>query len=137
MRRIFCIFVLVLGLSFSLSMADPQGREKRVSKGKSTTQDKTKAADQAAEGHAFGKDREKINQNGFSDKKNLDDLPPGLAKSGKAPPGLLKDGKVPPGLLKDGKAPPGLLKDGKVPPGLLKDGKVVPAKKSIRGEKGA
>ena len=92
MRRIFWISVLVCGLSFSLSMADPEGRGKEVSKEKSTTQKKTKVADQAAEGHAFGKDQEKINQNGFTDKKNSDGLPPGHAKSGQVPPGQAKSG---------------------------------------------
>ena len=125
MRRIFWIFVLVLGLSFSLSMADPEGGEKGVSKGKSTTQKKTKADDQAAEGRAFGKDQEKINHNGFSD-KTLDGLPPGLAKREQLPPGLQKDGKVPPGHAKRDQLPPGLQKDGKVPPGLQKDGIVPP-----------
>ncbi len=80
MRRISWIFVLVFGLSFSLSIAAPQGRGKGVSKGKSTTQKKTKAANQAAQGRAFGKDQEKIIRNWFSDKKNLDGLPPGLQK---------------------------------------------------------
>ena len=117
MRRIFWISVLVCGLSFSLSMADPEGRGKEVSKEKSTTQKQTKAADQAAEGHAFGKDQEKINQNGFSDQKNSDGLPPGHAKSGQVPPGLEKNGKVPPGQAKSGQVPPGLEKNGKVPPG--------------------
>ena len=107
MRRILWISVVVFGLSFSLSMADPEGRGKEVSKEKSTTQKQTKAADQAAEGHAFGKDQEKINQNGFSDRKNSDSLPPGLHKEGKVPPGLEKSGQVPPGLHKEGKVPPG------------------------------
>ena len=104
MRRISWIFVLVLGLSFSLSIAAPQGRGQEVSKGKSTTQKKTKAADQAAQGRAFGKDHKKIIRNWFSDKKNLDGLPPGLAKREQLPPGLQRQ------LQKNGTLPPGWQK---------------------------
>ncbi len=100
MGRFLWIFVLVLGLSLSLSIAAPQGRGKGVSKGKSTTQKKTKAASQAAQGRAFGKDQEKIIRNWFSHKKNLDGLPPGLAKREQLPPGLQKNRTVPPGLQK-------------------------------------
>ena len=100
MRRISWIFVLVFGLSFSLSIAAPQGKGKAVSKEKSNTQKKTKAAGQAAEGRAFGKDQEKTVRNWFSE----NGLPPGLAKREQLPPGLQgqlqKNGTLPPGLQK-------------------------------------
>ncbi len=59
---------------------------------------------QADEGRAFGKHQEETIRDWFSNKKNLRNLPPGLAKRDHLPPGLerqlRKKGALPPGLQK-------------------------------------
>ncbi|MDA2934264.1 hypothetical protein MYX82_07965 [Acidobacteria bacterium AH-259-D05] len=59
---------------------------------------------------AFGKDQEKIIRNWFLDKKNLDGLPPGLAKREQLPPGLQRQLQPVPEALKHSlpKLPTGL-----------------------------
>jgi len=100
MGKIFWTLVLVLGVSISLSMAAPQGKGKGSGKGESTKREK--AADQAAQGRAFGEELESIIRNWFSDKQNLEGLPPGLAKREQLPPGLRRQ------LQKNGTLPSGL-----------------------------
>ena len=114
MGKAFWILVFVLGLSRSLSIADPQGRGKGSAKGKSTEQKKDQTTDEAQDGkamHAFGKEQERIIRNWFSDQSNLDGLPPGLAKRQELPPGLQrqlhKNGTLPPRTPKTSSATAG------------------------------
>ena len=58
----------------------------------------------AAQGRVFGERLERIIRDWFSNKKNLRDLPPGLAKREQLPPGLQRQ------LRKNGTLSPGLQK---------------------------
>jgi hypothetical protein len=100
MGKIFWTLVVVLVASVSLSIATPQGKGR--GKGQSTKQEE--AADQAVQGRAFGEVLERIIRTWFSDKNNLEGLPPGLAKREQLPPGLQRQ------LQKNGTLPPGLQK---------------------------
>ncbi|MFQ5777418.1 MAG: hypothetical protein ACE5IP_05375 [Terriglobia bacterium] len=124
MKRVFWVVVVSLALALSLPVAAAQGRGK--GKGKSgtrgasaeksgRTKSRTRAAEKskkgeeererhAAQGRAIGKDQEKKIREWFGHKKNLEGLPPGLAKRDELPPGLErhleKNGTLPPGLQK-------------------------------------
>lgn len=124
MKRVFWVVLVSLVLALSLPAAAGQGRGK--GKGKSATRgasagkpgkskgttpgaEKSRKGEEererhAAQGRAIGKDHEKKIRDWFSHKKNLEGLPPGLAKRDELPPGLQrhleKNGTLPPGLQK-------------------------------------
>lgn len=132
MKRMLWMLVAVLALALALPAAATQGRgrgqgkgkpaarghaaqkgkrekapekaqAKRKEKGKKEAEEQERAR-QAAQGWAFGKDHEKMIRDWFANKKNLEGLPPGLAKRDELPPGLQrhleKNGTLPPGLQK-------------------------------------
>lgn len=133
MKKILWVQVAVLALAFSLAVAAAQGqgqaqgkkqggaqakakpeaKEKGVQKaeeGKAKAKSKKEMEAEeehereAAQGRAFGKDHEKTIRDWFGNKKNLEGLPPGLAKREELPPGLQRylerNGTLPPGLQK-------------------------------------
>ena len=104
MRKTFWTFVLLLGLSLSLSAAAPQGKSQEA-KNKSDKQSKKAEAkgDDITE-HGFEKKEIQLIRDWFSDKGNLEGLPPGLAKRETLPPWLQRQ------LKKNGTLPPGLQK---------------------------
>ena len=128
MRKIFWVLVAILALTLTVAAAPPPGAghgkppekgkpaeakgkpaekaEEAKEKGKSKEE---KEADdeherQAAQGRAFGKEHEKTIRGWFGSKKNLQGLPPGLAKREELPPGLQRqlerNGRLPYGLQK-------------------------------------
>ena len=128
MRKIFWVLIAVLALTLTLPAAPPPGAghgkppdkgkpaeakgkpaekaEEAKEKGKS--KEEREADDererQAAQGRAFGKEHEKSIRAWFGSKKNLQGLPPGLAKREELPPGLQRqlerNGRLPYGLQK-------------------------------------
>lgn len=129
MKRILWVWVAFLALALSLpalaaqgkpesqgkgqAKAKPAGKEKgeeKAEEGKAKAKSKKEIEEeqererQGAQGRAFGKQHEKAVRDWFGDKKNLQGLPPGLAKREELPPGLQKhlerNGTLPPGLQK-------------------------------------
>ena len=84
----------------------PEKAEETKGKGKSKKEmeQEQERKRQAAQGRAFGKEQEKTVREWFGNKKNLEGLPPGLAKREELPPGLQRhlerNGTLPPGLQK-------------------------------------
>lgn len=134
MRRMLWVVVALLTLALSVPAAPGQGRGKPPGKAKPETggqpaekkkpeageQEKEKEKEkekakkkgneeqererQAAQGRAFGKEHEKKIRAWFGNPKNLQGLPPGLAKREQLPPGLQRQ------LQRNGTLPPGLQK---------------------------
>lgn len=85
-------------LTFSLDESFSLGDERQ---GADKVEDKAR---QVAQGRAFGQRQEEIMRDWFSNKRNLRNLPPGLAKRHQLSPGLerqlSRNGTLPPGLQK-------------------------------------
>jgi hypothetical protein len=115
-RKMLFFLVGLLTLTLSLPAAaqgKSQGKGKPAEAGKKSDdaeKENSKAAEDiareklAAEGHAFSKKDEATIRIRFGDKRNLEGLPPGLAKREELPPGLERhlerNGTLPPGLQK-------------------------------------
>ena len=95
--------MLALGLMALLTPpgAAADGRKKK-SKGKSAPS--TEIAVSASLSFTFGSTETRLIQEWFRNPRNLEGLPPGLARSEKLPPGLEKQ------LVRNGRLPPGLQK---------------------------
>lgn len=124
MKKGLWLLVAILVLALSVPALATQGKGqgkppdkgKPAEKGKSTEAGKSEAdkekekrekedkerEEQAKKGRAFGMGQEKTIRDWFSNEKNLQGLPPGLAKRETLPPGLQKhlqrNGTLPPGL---------------------------------------
>src|SRR5262245_5176160 len=94
MRRI-----LLLCLAFLISIPLIAAAQ-----GKGNSRKKSSAKTDASITISFGKDEERIIREWFSNRSNLQGLPPGLAKREQLPPGLQKQ------LVRNGTLPPGLQK---------------------------
>ncbi|HXV65425.1 MAG TPA: hypothetical protein VEK15_32315 [Vicinamibacteria bacterium] len=99
MRKRSLLCALAVLLSASATFAQSQKKKNKDKKTESA------AIEVAAEVEiAFGDDERRIIQDWFRDERNLEGLPPGLAKREELPPGLQKH------LVKNGTLPPGLEK---------------------------
>ena len=100
MRVKFLVGVVVFSLLVSVSVAIGQGK----SKGKGKRKKHDDSSESVRLELTFSvEDRDNI-RNWFSDERNLEGLPPGLAKRSELPPGLQRQ------LVKNGTLPPGLQK---------------------------
>ncbi|MFQ5723817.1 MAG: hypothetical protein ACE5G6_04935 [Terriglobia bacterium] len=109
MRKKLGSFILMVALILALPLwAAAQGKGKGKGKGKPAEHgqkaEHEEKGEEAAQGRAFGHDQERLIRGWFANKKNLEGLPPGLAKRDDLPPGLQrhleKNGTLPPGLQK-------------------------------------
>ena len=97
-RSLWCALAVLL-VSVSGAFAQAQKKKNKDKKNENA------AIEVAAEVQiAFGDDERRIIRDWFRDDRNLEGLPPGLAKHEELPPGLQKH------LVKNGTLPPGLQK---------------------------
>ena len=99
--RICLLSLSVLALLTSLSAA-ADGKKK--GKGQNKSGPATEIVVSASFSFTFGNTETRLIQEWFRNPRNLEGLPPGLARSGSLPPGLEKQ------LVRNGSLPPGLQK---------------------------
>ena len=100
MHRKLALWIVIVSIVTGAPALLGQGRGKGPSKGTEPQVAATKSGVQVG----FGIDEQRIIVDWFSEPRNLQGLPPGLAKREQLPPGLQKQ------LVRNGHLPPGLEK---------------------------
>ena len=113
-RKIALWVVIITLLAGTAVMGQGRGRG-----GRGNTSAAESATSATVEIGVFGRDEQRIIVDWFADDRNLNGLPPGLAKREHLPPGLqrqlVKNGHLPPGLEKQIQPLPVVL-EAKLPP---------------------
>ena len=101
--KLLRICLLSLGLLALVTSAGAWADSKK-NKGKGKSAPATERAVSASLSFTFGSTETRLIQEWFRNPRNLEGLPPGLARSGDLPPGLerqlVRNGNLPPGLQK-------------------------------------